>query len=97
MMFRKPKPHKPTDENFNAAIGQRYAQELQHRQQAGQLGVMHNTSHNLDSSEVLLSEMVMKGLNNLAHMTLSMQMEKQLAYAPATTEAGPQRRHHATR
>jgi hypothetical protein len=92
----RPKPVKPTDTNFDTSLGLRYAEELRQRQAAGQFGAMHNTSHNL-GSEDLLSNMVMQGLNNLAHVTLSMQRDRQQrqpAYAYQEIPEG-KKRHFA--
>jgi hypothetical protein len=53
---------------FDAGFGLRYAEELRQLQQAGHFGAMHQTSHTLEKNDLLLSELVMHGLSNLAQM-----------------------------
>ncbi|XVJ51102.1 MAG: hypothetical protein HEQ32_03045 [Vampirovibrio sp.] len=72
-MTRKAKPTLPTDKGFDASLSMRYAEELRQRQGAGGFGVFNQGSHNLQANELLMSNMVMQGLNNLAYVTLKMQ------------------------
>jgi hypothetical protein len=53
---------------FDAGFGLRYAEELRQLQQSGHFGAMHQTSHTLEKSDLLLSELVVRGLSNLAQM-----------------------------
>ncbi len=71
----KKKPVPPTDKNFDTSLGMRYAEELRQRQNAGGFGIFNQGSHNLEARELLMSDMVMQGLNNLALMTIRLQQE----------------------
>ncbi|MCE2929788.1 MAG: hypothetical protein LW809_00155 [Vampirovibrionales bacterium] len=71
----KKKPVPPTDKNFDASLGMRYAEELRQRQNAGGFGIFNQSSHSLEARELLMSDMVMQGLNNLALMTIRLQRE----------------------
>jgi hypothetical protein len=53
---------------FDAGFGLRYAEELRQLQQSGHFGAMHQTSHTLEKNDLLLSELVVRGLSNLAQM-----------------------------
>ncbi len=75
MMSFKEKPKKPTDPKMDSFLSMRYAEELRQRHQQGAFGAFNQGSHMLQPSELLLSDMVMKGLNNLAYVTLRMQQE----------------------
>jgi len=72
---QKKKPVPPTDKKFDMALGMRYAEELRQRQSAGGFGIFNQSSHNLEAREMLMSDMVMQGLNNLALMTIRLQQE----------------------
>ena len=72
---RKTKPVPPTDKNFDTSLGMRYAEELRQRQNAGGFGTFNQGSHTLKAEELLMSDMVMQGLNNLAYMTLRLRQE----------------------
>jgi hypothetical protein len=80
-MTFKEKPKLPTDKRFDASLGMRYAEELRQRQEAGAFGAFNRGSHNLQANELLLSNMVMQGLNNLAYITTQMKRDP-LAVAP---------------
>ena len=53
---------------FDAGFGLRYAEELRQLQQSGHFGALHQTSHTLEKNDLLLSELVVRGLSNLAQM-----------------------------
>ncbi len=72
---KKKKPVPPTDKKFDTSLGMRYAEELRQRQSAGGFGVFNQSSHNLEAREMLMSDMVMQGLNNLALITIRLQQE----------------------
>jgi hypothetical protein len=64
----------------------RYAEELRQLQQAGHFGALHqHHSHGLEKNDLLLSEMVIQGLNNLAQMAF--QTNGKLATQPAPARA----------
>jgi hypothetical protein len=65
----------PTDKKFDTSLGMRYAEELRQRQNAGGFGIFNQGSHTLEARELLMSDMVMQGLNNLALMTIRLQRE----------------------
>ncbi|MFN7310028.1 MAG: hypothetical protein ACK5T0_01540 [Vampirovibrionales bacterium] len=72
---QKKKPVPPTDKKFDTSLGMRYAEELRQRQNAGGFGIFNQGSHTLEARELLMSDMVMQGLNNLALMTIRLQRE----------------------
>lgn len=79
-MFKE-KPKLPTDKRFDASLSTRYAEELRQRQEAGAYGAFNRGSHTLEANELLLSNMVMQGLNNLAYITTQMKRDS-LAMSP---------------
>jgi hypothetical protein len=89
----KKKPVPPTDKHFDASLGMRYAEELRQLQHQGGFGVFNQGSHTLEARELLMSDMVMQGLNNLALMTVRLQQQQQppsplLQSIPVSVENG---------